>query len=99
MCAYLAKHLRARYYDPSTGQFLSRDPMVATTRSAYGCVAGSPLNGSDPTGLCTFGIPDSVCNAVGTVAHGVGEVGDLASTVTGAAATVTAFVPVCRRFR
>jgi RHS repeat-associated protein len=44
-------YLRARYYDPATGQFLSRDPLVADTRSPYGYVHGSPLNGIDPTGL------------------------------------------------
>lgn len=45
-------YLRARYYDPSTGQFISRDTLVAMTRSAYAYVAGNPLNGTDPTGLC-----------------------------------------------
>ncbi len=45
------QYLRARYYDPATGQFLSRDPMEALTRSAYGYVDGNPLNGTDPTGL------------------------------------------------
>jgi RHS repeat-associated protein len=45
-------YLRARYYDPSTGQFLSRDPMVASTRSPYGYVADNPLNGTDPSGEC-----------------------------------------------
>ncbi len=45
------QYLRARYYDPSTGQFLTRDPLDALTRLAYGYVAGSPLNGRDPSGL------------------------------------------------
>jgi RHS repeat-associated protein len=45
------QYLRARYYDPNTAQFISRDPVVATTRSAYGYVAGDPLNASDPSGL------------------------------------------------
>jgi RHS repeat-associated protein len=44
-------YLRARYYDPSTGQFLSRDPLAATTRQPYGYVANSPLNATDPSGL------------------------------------------------
>lgn len=43
-------YLRARYYDPATAQFLSRDPAVATTRSPYGYTQGNPLNGTDPTG-------------------------------------------------
>ena len=44
-------HLRARYYDPTTGQFISRDPKVSATWSPYGYVAGNPMNLSDPTGL------------------------------------------------
>lgn len=44
-------YLRARYYDPSTAQFLSRDPLVAQTRSPYGYVGGNPMNRVDPTGL------------------------------------------------
>jgi RHS repeat-associated protein len=49
------QYLRARFYDPGTGQFLSRDPANAMTRSAYGYVGGNPLNATDPSGL--FGIP------------------------------------------
>ena len=44
------QYLRARYYDPATGQFLSRDPLTPLTRSPYGYVAGNPLNNADPTG-------------------------------------------------
>ena len=43
-------YLRARYYDPATGQFLTRDPLVGETREAYGYVNGNPLNATDPTG-------------------------------------------------
>ena len=43
-------YLRARYYDPATGQFLTRDPLVGQTREAYGYVNGNPLNATDPTG-------------------------------------------------
>ena len=46
------QYLQARYYDPSTGQFLTVDPDVATTLSPYGYVAGDPLNAGDPSGLC-----------------------------------------------
>ena len=45
------QYLRARYYDPATGQFLTRDPIEPLTRSAYGYVGGNPLNGTDPSGL------------------------------------------------
>ena len=52
------QYLRARYYDPATAQFLTRDPLEAITRSPYAYVYGSPLNGTDPSGL--FGIPEWV---------------------------------------
>ena len=41
----------ARYYDPGTGQWLTRDPAVALTRSAYNYAEDSPPNLADPTGL------------------------------------------------
>jgi RHS repeat-associated protein len=43
-------YLRARYYDPATGQFMSRDPLLAQTRSPYRYAADNPLNEDDPTG-------------------------------------------------
>jgi RHS repeat-associated protein len=43
--------MRARYYDPATAQFLSRDPLADLTRSPYGYVEDNPLNAADPTGL------------------------------------------------
>ncbi|HEU5270575.1 MAG TPA: DUF6531 domain-containing protein [Jatrophihabitans sp.] len=51
-------YLRNRYYDPATGQFLSRDPLVAVTGAAYGYAADSPLNGADPLGLSVLRLPD-----------------------------------------
>jgi RHS repeat-associated protein len=44
-------YLRARYYDPSTGQFLTIDPDVDSTRTPYAYTAGNPLNATDPSGL------------------------------------------------
>jgi len=46
-------YARARYYDSSTGQFISRDPIVSATRSPYAYVLGDPLNFTDPLGLTT----------------------------------------------
>jgi RHS repeat-associated protein len=43
-------YLRARYYDPSTAQFMSLDPMVDSTMSPYAYVSGDPLNTIDPSG-------------------------------------------------
>lgn len=48
-------YLRARYYDPTTGQFISRDPLTAMTQSPYGYVYDNPLNGTDPLGLFSLG--------------------------------------------
>src|ERR1039458_282412 len=41
----------ARYYDPTTGQFLTVDPDVAKALSPYGYAAGDPLNVTDRSGL------------------------------------------------
>lgn len=48
-------YLRARYYQPTTGQFLTRDPIVATTHRSYGYGAGNPLSFTDPSGQCVNG--------------------------------------------
>jgi RHS repeat-associated protein len=45
-------YLRARYYDPATGQFLTRDPEEPVTGTPYAYVGGDPLNRTDPFGLC-----------------------------------------------
>ncbi|MDQ1492339.1 MAG: hypothetical protein QOJ23_4853 [Actinomycetota bacterium] len=60
------QYLRARYYDPSTGTFLTRDPLEAQTREPYGYAGGSPLNATDPLGLC-WGPGCWVESAAGTV--------------------------------
>ncbi len=44
------QYLRARVYDPVTGQFLMRDPAEAITRQPYAYVFDNPLNGADPNG-------------------------------------------------
>jgi RHS repeat-associated protein len=56
-------YLRARSYDPATGQFLSLDPAVALTRVPYGYAADDPLNRTDPLGLINWW---HVAKAVGT---------------------------------
>ncbi len=48
--------LRARYYDSSTGQFISRDPLTATTRAPYSYTGDNPLNATDPSGLLWTGM-------------------------------------------
>jgi len=49
-------YLRARYYDPGTGRFMTRDPLpgvIATPRTLnrYGYTANNPTNFVDPYGL------------------------------------------------
>lgn len=48
-------YLRARSYDPVTAQFISVDPMVASTGERYSYSADNPVNRVDPTGLDTWG--------------------------------------------
>lgn len=48
-------YLRARYYDPSIGRFISRDPYRGqidnvTTQNAYPYTADNPINYTDPSG-------------------------------------------------
>jgi RHS repeat-associated protein len=45
-------YYRARYYDPTSGAFISGDPMGLTASSNfYGYVDGNPVRYSDPYGL------------------------------------------------
>ena len=45
-------YLQARYYDPTTGQFLSVDPDVAETDQPFAYADDDPVNEADPTGDC-----------------------------------------------
>jgi RHS repeat-associated protein len=44
-------YLRARYYDPATQQFISRDPLEQKTGQPYTYAYGNPVNYVDPAGL------------------------------------------------
>jgi len=76
------QYLRARYYDPGTAQFLTRDPLVTLTHDPYTYVGGKPLSNTDPTGLSA-----GVCGGVvdGT---GCGDVGGLFEGIAGAVGAV-----------
>lgn len=68
-------YLRNRYYDPSTGQFLSRDPAVAVTQMAYIYADENPLKEVDPLGLYPGeGLVHSAGNAVGAASRAVVDV-------------------------
>jgi len=64
-------YLRARYYDPSTGQLITADPAVAASRQGYGYVAGNPLNSQDPTGMWGWPNVSNVWNSVTSGAKAV----------------------------
>jgi RHS repeat-associated protein len=51
-------YLRARYYDPVTGQFLTLDRLVDATHEPYAYAGGDPINNVDPTGTVFSQIPD-----------------------------------------
>lgn len=53
------EYLRARYYDASTGRFISRDPFPmqpadTQTVNRYVYVSNNPTNHIDPSGKCAF---------------------------------------------
>jgi RHS repeat-associated protein len=94
-------YLRARYYDPTTAQFLTRDPLGAITRSAYSYVYGDPLNAIDPSGLdcgwtdpigCASDAASAVGGAVHTAANGVVDATNAALPVVHAVANGVALV-------
>jgi RHS repeat-associated protein len=47
-------YLRARDYDPATGQFLTRDPLEDVSGEPYTYADGDPVNRIDPLGLLGF---------------------------------------------
>jgi RHS repeat-associated protein len=57
-------YLQARYYDPTTGQFLTVDPLVAATGARYSYAGGNPLTFTDPTGLWPTIVIGAVIGAV-----------------------------------
>ncbi|MGH3456137.1 MAG: RHS repeat-associated core domain-containing protein, partial [Nocardioidaceae bacterium] len=71
-------YMRARYYDPATANFISRDPIESITRSPYAYVNGNPLNATDPSGLCgPFG--DGPCPGAGLARKAGGLAVDVAT--------------------
>jgi RHS repeat-associated protein len=48
------QYLRARYTDPATGQFLTRDPLAAVTGQPYAYAGDDPLAATDPSGLLSL---------------------------------------------
>jgi hypothetical protein len=69
---------RARYYDPSTQQLLTFDPLVGPTGEPYAYADDSPINGSDPLGL--WGPWDAV-SCIGSQSGGLGPLQHLGACV------------------
>jgi len=85
-------YLRARYYDPVTGQFLSRDPLASRTSQPYAYAGDNPVNAGDPSGLfcwppwsssCQVDLPGGNCLANGapTCSHGDTGVANLKDNI------------------
>jgi RHS repeat-associated protein len=77
-------YLRARYYEPGTGQFLTLDPLQAETRAPYRYAADTPVNATDPTGMwcfppwsssCEVDLPGGNCLANGAPGCSNGDTG------------------------
>ncbi|MDQ2630631.1 MAG: SMP-30/gluconolactonase/LRE family protein [Actinomycetota bacterium] len=58
------QYLRARVYDPASGQFLTRDPLGVQTGMAYAYANGSPLTWTDPSGQLGWDDVKSVGSSV-----------------------------------
>lgn len=71
---------RARYYDPETGTFITKDPVGVTGGlNTYQYAEGDPVNIIDPSGLYV-GVDDAVAAGIGAlVGLGAQGVGDLIS--------------------
>jgi len=67
------QYLRARYYDPATGQFLTVDPLVDVTGKPYAYAVDNPLNATDPWGLANCWDPRNFASCGGSAAQAAGD--------------------------
>jgi len=74
------QYLQARYYDPLTGQFISKDPISWATTRPYGYTAGDPTNFVDPSGLDQL---HDIWNFLSNWATPIGLLASVASLVFG----------------
>jgi len=101
------QYLRARYYDPATGRFLTRDPIEDSTRDPYGYANRDPINNTDPSGLCPMCIIGAVmagkaalgvaldlgAQVATNVANGCSALHDINTTNLGASAALGVMFP------
>jgi RHS repeat-associated protein len=81
------EYLRARYYDPAIGRFLTRDPVPFIQRYAY--VGNNPVRFTDPYGLWCPPGAGAVCDKVGDVVDKAGDVAGAAAKPVGQFVTET----------
>jgi RHS repeat-associated protein len=85
-------YMRGRYYDPTTGQFISSDPLANVTQAPYYYGADNPENDVDPSGLCNidpFSSSNCVYEAAKTTANFVSEHPVLDGVILGGVAVAT----------
>lgn len=61
------------YYDPTTAQFLTPDPLFAITGSRYGYAGNDPINKWDPLGLVCGNIMDPGYNPACLTLYGYAQ--------------------------
>jgi hypothetical protein len=83
--------LRARYYDPATAQFLTRDPIESLTQAPYSYANDDPLDQVDPLGLCGhwYDVACQVGSAAGAVGSGVSSAAGAVGGAVSSAASAT----------
>jgi RHS repeat-associated protein len=86
-------YLRARWYDPATAEFITRDPAESQTGDPYSYAANSPLAFTDPLGLWPSweDVTSAVSGAGDWVVENRHSIIDVATTV----GTVVAIGAVC----
>lgn len=82
-------YMRARYFDPSTDQFITRDPLEVSTRAPYTYAGNSPTNFTDPDGLFPPSIGQIASAAGHAVVQGASAAAGAAADAVGAATGVS----------
>jgi RHS repeat-associated protein len=90
------QYLQARYYDPSTSQFLTVDPLASATGEPYGYALGDPLTAIDPSGTWPYSSTGLVPSCVGSYGGVLGALYSVGNCTIQAASWIGAQNPVRR---